>query len=370
MEQKNKAKITIKMISKIIGEFNLITKVAPKPIQYNKLRPKVRRFGGVTSSLKRTEIEYSTELIELLKFLISTGAKDQYSKLENSKLYTVIERILMISDQKESEVETYRTKSFKCLKDIMSFVITDFEKFNNQIKYQIISFLYQISQILKKLVFENTIEKLINKEAFLVLMIQILNPIDLIYKKLRYFIVKDTKGLLDLSPQHKWMIYHTIVFSKNLFSIFNSQSELEKSAQNGDKLIPPIDNNLRYDFLVSLQEAFVFEIMSVPRVGQYMYIMLRQKDFDNLEDENEAKCYKQFLGQIDDLHFKNLFNSFHFSKISRITDHMPLEEEKIESKSEHDGTLLPESEKNEKKMFIFANVFVLLNKYFIKAEHE
>lgn len=49
---------------------------------------------------------------------------------------------------------------------------------------------------------------------------------------------------------------------------------------------------------------------------------------------------------------------------------MPLEEEKIESKSEHDGTLLPESQKNDKKMFIFANVFVLLNKYFIKAEHE
>ena len=76
------------------------------------------------------------------------------------------------------------------------------------------------------------------------------------------------------------------------------------------------------------------------------------------------------MGQLDDLNFKNLFNAFNFSKKSRQADAISLEEEKLESKTEIKGTLLPENLKNEKKMFIFANVFVLLNRVFIKSAQE
>lgn len=44
------------------------------------------------------------------------------------------------------------------------------------------------------------------------------------------------------------------------------------------------------------------------------------------------------------------------------------EEEKLENKNEIKGSLLYESQKNEKKMFIFANCFILLNKYFLKND--
>jgi len=181
-------------------------------------------------------------------------------------------------------------------------------------------------------VFENTKDKLMNKEAFFVLIIQIINPLDKLYKLLRNCILKEVKGLIDLTPNHKWMIYQTIILSKNLFTIFQTQNDLERKAQAEDKLIPAIDQNLRFDAIVSLNEAFVFEIMSIPRIGQFMYIMLKKKGFENLEDINESKCYKPMLGQLDDLQFKNLFNSFHFSKESRIVDEVPFEEEKIEIK--------------------------------------
>lgn len=152
--------------------------------------------------------------------------------------------------------------------------------------------------------------------------------------------------------------------------MYTSQNDLEKKAQETDKLIPQMDSNMRYNNIVALNEAFVLEIMSIPRVGHYMYVMLKQKDFENIEDINESKCYKEMLGQLDDLSFKNLFNSFNFSKKSRQADEMSLEEEKLESKTEIKGTLLPEDQKNEKKMFIFANVFVLLNRIFIKSAQE
>lgn len=42
----------------------------------------------------------------------------------------------------------------------------------------------------------------------------------------------------------------------------------------------------------------------------------------------------------------------------------------MESSTESKGTLLPESQKNEKKMFVFANIFVLLHKLFIKTGHD
>lgn len=213
VEKKNKSKISIKIITKLISEFNLITKVAPRPIEYSKLRRKKKRFGDMTIALKATEIVYITELTELLKFLKNTGAEDQYTKMENSKLYTLIQRILLISDQASSEAVEYRMKSFKCLKDLISTIISEFDKYSNQLKYEIISFLFQVTQIVKKLVFENTKEQLVNKETFLLMIMQLLQPIDNLYKILRVFILQDTKGLLDLTPSQKWSIYQTIILS-------------------------------------------------------------------------------------------------------------------------------------------------------------
>jgi len=222
-----------------------------------------------------------------------------------------------------------------------------------------------MSKTAQELISSNSEKNLINKEVYLVLMMQLMSPVDKIYKLLRHFISMDTKGIIDLKPAQKKMIYHSIIFSKCIFTMFSSQNDVDKLAQKSDNLVPPINPTERYNFLVSLNESFVLEIMSIPRAGQFMYIMLKKKGFDNIDDQNEAKCYKEMLGQIDDLNFKNLFNSFYFSLLSRKTDNMEVEEEKIETSSEISGTLLPENQRSEKKMFIFTNVFALLHKYFL-----
>lgn len=83
-EKKSNAKITVKMINKLLSEFNLITKVAPRPIQYNKLRPsKFKKLGGFQTSLKRTEIAYSHDLLNLLQFLVNTNTSKPFENLSN-----------------------------------------------------------------------------------------------------------------------------------------------------------------------------------------------------------------------------------------------------------------------------------------------
>jgi len=170
-----------------------MTRVAPKPIEYSKRRKKTT-FRGVSRPLKRTELTYAAELLEMLRFLTETGGSDQYSNIENSKLYTIIRRILLISDSSDPEAVEYRIKSFKCLKDFIENLLLEYERVNNQIRYNIISFLFQMTQIAKILVHENTNENLMNKEAFFIMMIQISQPLDRIYKLLRISILRDTKG--------------------------------------------------------------------------------------------------------------------------------------------------------------------------------
>lgn len=290
LEKKNKSRISAKMITKVLSEFNLVTKVAPRPIQYSKFRPsRSKRLGGVLAPLRRTEIIYSQDLSELLKFLKNTGAANYLTNLQECKLYTLVERILLISDQDNAEATNLRITSFKCLKDLLVTITTQLEKFNNQLKYEVVGFLFFLTQVVRQLIFENTKERLMNKEAFLLLMFQVMKPLDGLYKTLRYLILKDTKGLLDLSPSQKYMIYHTIIFTKSIFSMYSSQNELEKEAEMKDRLIPKMDSNMRYSNIVALNEAFVLEIMSIPRVGHYMYIMLKQKDFENIDDVNESK---------------------------------------------------------------------------------
>ena len=74
-----------------------------------------------------------------------------------------------------------------------------------------------------------------------------------------------------------------------MFSIFQSQNDLEKQAQLKDKLIPAMDPTLRYNAIVALNEAYVVEIMSIPRVGQFMYLMLKKTDFEKEDDINDSK---------------------------------------------------------------------------------
>lgn len=285
-------------------------------------------------------------------------------------MYTIIERILLISDQENPEVNEMRISSFKCLKDLLENVFKEFNRFDYQIQYEIINFLFYMSQIVRQLVFENSEEKVINKEVFLILMTQLMKPLDRVYKILRNFVIHDTKDLVCLNPSQMRAFYHTIIFTKSLFTIFSSQSELDTIARKKDALVAPMKDEEQYNILVSLNELFVYEIMSIPKASHFMYIMLKKKDFSNIDDTNESKCYSEMLGQLDDLSFKNLFNSFHFSKLTRKTDQTEYEEEKIESSSEISGTLLPEGMKSEKKMHIFINVFNLLQKLFIKDMPE
>lgn len=162
----------------------------------------------------------------------------------------------------------------------------------------------------KKAIELNSEEKILNKEAILNILLQVLNPVDSLYKTLRKVILNDTKGLLELSPAQKKMIYQSIVLSKNLFSLFSSQSELEKLAIESDKILPKLDVNIRYNKLVNLNEAFVTEIMSIPRAGQYIYIMLKKSGFEDAEEAKEATAFKEMLGMLDDINFKNCFNAF------------------------------------------------------------
>lgn len=63
-------------------------------------------------------------------------------------------------------------------------------------------------------------------------------------------------------------------------------------------------------------------------------------------------------GQIDELDFKTLFSSFELHQ----------EEEKIDIN--HHIAFLSEEQKGINKMFIFANVFILLNKNLIKSQND
>ena len=146
---------------------------------------------------------------------------------------------------------------------------------------------------------------MLNKEAILIMLFQIINPIDKLYKSLRKVILNETKGLLELSAAQKKMIYQTIILSKNMFTLFGSQSELEILATGSDQLIPQPQADERYNILVSLNETFVTEIISIPRAGHYIYIMLKKKDFEVAEEEKEANSFKEMLGMLDDLNFKN-----------------------------------------------------------------
>lgn len=111
-EKKHGSLISAKIICKLLSEFNMMTKIAPKPIQYNKLRPKkTKKLGGVVTALKRTEIIYMNDLFEMLNFLGKVDHPDK--NLNRSKLYTLIKRILLISDQDNPEAVDLRTKSFK-----------------------------------------------------------------------------------------------------------------------------------------------------------------------------------------------------------------------------------------------------------------
>ena len=365
LEKKNKSQITIKMINKLLSEFNLITKIAPKPIKYNRRHTtKVSKFSGKVSQLRRTEIVYEYDLEEMMKFL-----KAQTDlKFESSKLYLLIDRVMLISDQDSKENQEFRRQSYKLFKDLLSTILNQLETYSAQLRYNIIDFVNWVFLTIKKIIESNSYDRLINKEAILSIILEIINPIDKLYKTLRNVILSDTKGLLELSPAQKKMIYQSIILSKNLFSLFSSQSEEELKAIELDKLIPKIPVNTRYNKLVALNESFVTEIMSIPRAGQYIYIMLKKKNFGVAEEEKEASQNKDMLGMLDDLNFKNCFNAFWFSKMSRKYEEMSNEEEKIENKSEAKGSLLYESQKNEKKMFIFANWFILLNKYFLKHD--
>lgn len=302
LEKKNNSQVSIKIINKIVSEFNLITKVAPKPIQYNRRHnTKVSKFSGKVTQLRRIDIIYEYDLEELMKFLKTQTE----SKFENSKLYLIINRIMSISDQDNNESLEFRKSSYKCLHDLLLTIINQLESYSAQLKYSVINFLNCIMLTVKRAIALNSSDKILNKEAILTLLFQIINPIDKLYKILRKVTMNDTKGLLELSISQRKMIYQTIILSKNLFSLFSSQSELELLAIESDKLMPKIDINTRYNKLVALNEAFVTEIMSIPRSGQYIYIMLKKSDFSTSEEEKEASVFKEMVGMLDDVNFKN-----------------------------------------------------------------
>lgn len=360
LEKKNNSKISVKMINKMLQEFNLMEKVSPRPLQYCSIRPKYSKGIAIGNS-KRSGIAYNEAIVSLIKWLIN-------GSLEDCKLYTIIERVIKISDQNEPGVQDLRSTSYKCLKDFLDIILSKIYMYSSKVVSDIINFMHICMQIVKNISQTNSLDNLINRDAFLLILFQILHPLDSLFKRINNIISKETKNLLDLSLSQKRMIYEAIVFCQNI--IHFSVSDLDKVASDSDQLVPKMDESARYDYLVTLNEAFVYEILSIPRVGYYMLIMLKKKDYPTPEEEKEAKTFKDMLGQLDDLNFKTLLSSYHFSKMSRKTNNTCAEEEKTENQTEVKGTLLPELQKNQQKMFIFANVFTLLNKHFIKSQTD
>lgn len=203
LEKKNKSKISIKMINKMMQEFNIMERVSPKPLQYCSIRPKYNK-GVPYGSSKRSEVAYSTTLISLIKWLTN-------GKLEDTKLYTLIERVMKISDQTQADVKENRIASFKCLKDFLSILLNKMDTFNSKVVGDIISFMHFCMLAVKKFTNESE-DNLYNKDAFLLLIFQILCPLDSLYKKIRNILIKDTKGLIELSMLQKRKIYESLVF--------------------------------------------------------------------------------------------------------------------------------------------------------------
>lgn len=127
LEKKNNSQISIKMVNKIISEFNLITKVAPRPINYSRRHTtKVSKFSGKVTQLRRTGIIYEYDLDEIMKFLKAQTD----SKIESSKLYLLITRIMSISDQDNNENVEMRKSSYKCLYDLLLNILRQLESFS------------------------------------------------------------------------------------------------------------------------------------------------------------------------------------------------------------------------------------------------
>lgn len=92
-----------------------------------------------------------------------------------------------------------------------------------------------------------------------------------------------------------------------------------------------------YEMSISLLYGFVNEVFSLPTINKYFMPMLSKPEFQGIN-------------------FKNLFQSYYFSKKVDMN-----EEEKEEEKKDLQGNLINELQKNERKMFIFANTFELLH---------
>ena len=88
-----------------------------------------------------------------------------------------------------------------------------------------------------------------------------------------------------------------------------------------------------YDYAVALQYSFVHEVLSLPTIHKYMLPLLQ-----------EVK-----------INYKNVCQAYYFSRKLDMN-----EEEKEEAKRESEGHLITELRKDERKMFIFANMFELM----------
>ncbi len=86
-----------------------------------------------------------------------------------------------------------------------------------------------------------------------------------------------------------------------------------------------------YDTSITLYNSFVHEILSLPTILRYLTPQLN----------------------LHPLPYKLIFQAYYYSK--RVDDQATQEEEK------HQGQLMGEMQKDERKMFIFANTFELMH---------
>jgi len=96
-------------------------------------------------------------------------------------------------------------------------------------------------------------------------------------------------------------------------------------------------NQTNYDLAINLQFNYVNEILSLPTITKYLIPMLEQA-------QEPLK-----------INFKLLYQSFYFSKLINLD-----EEESKQAQQEAVGNAIPETQKSERKMFIFSNTFELL----------
>jgi hypothetical protein len=95
-------------------------------------------------------------------------------------------------------------------------------------------------------------------------------------------------------------------------------------------------NASNYDLAINFQFNYINEILSLPTIIKYLLPMLEGPDRLTVD-------------------FKLLYQSFYFSKLSSLD-----EEETKQAAREAQGHLILETQKSERKMFIFANTFELL----------